>query len=103
MLFSVLQTSVEAVPVAVQQKLSLIELASKGGWLMIILLILSILAIYIFGNKYWLIHKAGKMDKNFMNDIHDLIHDGKINSALELCRQYDSPIARLIEKGIERI
>ena len=103
MLFSVLQTSVESVPVAVQQKLSLIELASKGGWLMIILLILSILAIYIFGNKYWLIHKAGKMDKNFMNDIHDLIHDGKINSALELCRQYDSPIARLIEKGIERI
>ena len=103
MLFNVLQTSVEAVPVAVQQKLSLIDLASKGGFLMIVLLILSILAIYIFGNKYWLIRKAGKMDKNFMNDIHDLIHDGKINSALELCRQYDSPIARLVEKGIERI
>ena len=103
MLFNVLQTSVEAVPVAVQQKLSSIDLASKGGWLMIVLLILSILAIYIFGNKYWLIRKAGKMDKNFMNDIHDLIHDGKINSALELCRQYDSPIARLVEKGIERI
>ena len=103
MLFNVLQTSVEAVPVAVQQKLSLIDLASKGGWLMIVLLILSILAIYIFGNKYWLIRKAGKMDKNFMTDIHDLIHDGKINSALELCRQYDSPIARLVEKGIERI
>ena len=103
MLFNVLQTSVEAVPVAVQQKLSLIDLASKGGWLMIVLLILSILAIYIFGNKYWLIRKAGKMDKNFMNDIHDLIHDGKINSALELCRQYDSPIARLVEKGNERI
>lgn len=103
MLFNVLQTSVEAVPVAVQQKLSLIDLASKGGWLMIVLLLLSILAIYIFGNKYWLIRKAGKMDKNFMNDIHDLIHDGKINSALELCRQFDSPIARLVEKGIERI
>ena len=103
MLFNVLQTSVEAVPVAVQQKLSLIGLASKGGFLMIVLLLLSIMAIYIFGNKYWLIRKAGKMDKNFMNDIHDLIHDGKINSALELCRQYDSPIARLVEKGIERI
>ena len=103
MLFNVLQTSVEAVPVAVQQKLSLIDLASKGGWLMIVLLILSILAIYIFGNKYWLIRKAGKMDKNIMNDLPDLIHDGKINSALELCRQYDSPIARLVEKGIERI
>ena len=53
MLFNVLQTAVEAVPTAVQQKLSLIDLASKGGWLMIVLLILSILAIYIFGNKYW--------------------------------------------------
>ena len=107
MLFNVLQTAVEAVPTAVptavQQKLSLIDMASKGGLLMIVLLLLSVMAIYIFGNKYWLIRKAGKMDKNFMNDIHDLIHDGKINSALELCRQYDSPIARLVEKGIERI
>ena len=103
MLFNVLQTAAEAVPTAVQQKLSLIDMASKGGFLMIVLLLLSIMAIYIFGNKYWLIRKAGKMDKNFMNDIHDLIHDGKINSALELCRQYDSPIARLVEKGIERI
>ena len=103
MILNVLQAAVEAVPTAIQQKLSLIDLASKGGWLMIVLLILSILAIYIFGNKWWLIRKAGKIDKNFMNDIHDLIHDGKINSALELCRQYDSPIARLVEKGIERI
>ena len=104
MLFNVLQTvAAEAVPVQTVEKLSLIELASKGGWLMIILLILSIIAIYIFGNKYWLIRMAGKIDKNFMNDIHDLIHDGKIKSAIELCQQYDSPIARLVEKGIERI
>ena len=104
MLFNVLQTvAAEAVPVQTVEKLSLIELASKGGWLMIILLILSIIAIYIFGHKYWLIRKAGKIDKNFMNDIHDLIHDGKIKSAIELCQQYDSPIARLVEKGIERI
>ena len=102
--FNVLQSvAAEAVPVQTVEKLSLIELASKGGWLMIILLILSIIAIYIFGNKYWLIRKAGKIDKNFMNDIHDLIHDGKIKSAIELCQQYDSPIARLVEKGIERI
>ena len=104
MLFNVLQSAAaEAVPVQTEMKLSLIDMASKGGWLMIVLLILSIIAIYIFGNKYWLIRKAGKMDKNFMNEIHDLIHDGKINSAIELCRQYDSPIARLVEKGIERI
>ena len=104
MLFNVLQSAAaEAVPVQTVEKLSLIDMASKGGWLMIVLLILSIIAIYIFGNKYWLIRKAGKMDKNFMNEIHDLIHDGKIKSAIELCQQYDSPIARLVEKGIERI
>ncbi len=104
MLFNVLQSvAAEAVPMQTVEKLSLIEMASKGGFLMIVLLILSIIAIYIFGNKWWMIRKAGKMDKNFMNDIHDLIHDGKIKSAIELCQQYDSPIARLVEKGIERI
>ena len=86
-----------------EMKLSLIDLASKGGWLMIVLLILSIMAIYIFGNKYWMIRQAGQIDKNFMKDIRDYIHDGKIKSALELCQRYDSPVARLVEKGIERI
>ena len=109
MLFNLLQAAVDttalapAAPVSQEMNFSLIEMAMKGGWLMIVLLILSIIAIYIFGNKYWLIRKAGKIDKNFMNDIHDLIHDGKIKSAIELCQQYDSPIARLVEKGIERI
>ncbi|MGM9748667.1 MAG: MotA/TolQ/ExbB proton channel family protein [Candidatus Cryptobacteroides sp.] len=86
-----------------EMSFSLIGMAAKGGWLMLVLLLLSIVAIYIFGSKWWLIHKAGKIDKNFMKDIHELIHEGKINSAVELCRKYDSPIARLVEKGIERI
>ena len=96
-----LETGVQAV--AEVKKLNLISMAVSGGWLMIVLLILSIVAIYIFGNKWWMIRKAGMIDKNFMNDIRDFIHDGKIKSALELCQKYDSPIARLVEKGIERI
>lgn len=105
MVFNVLQAATDAVAVPMQQemKLSLIDMATKGGWLMLVLLVLSIMAIYIFGNKWWMIHKAGKINKNFMNDIHDFIHDGKIKSAIELCQKYDSPIARLVEKGIERI
>ena len=103
MVFNLLQVTAEAVSVQVEQKLSLIDMATKGGWLMIVLLILSIIAIYIFGNKWWMIHKASSIDKNFMKDIHDFIHDGKIKSALELCQKYDSPVARLVEKGIERI
>ena len=90
-------------PVAQQQTYSLIEMACKGGWLMIVLLILSIIAIYIFGKKWWLISRAAKVDKNFMNDIRDYIHEGKIKSALTLCERYDTPVSRLVGKGIVRI
>ena len=109
MLFNLLQTAADSAalsqmaPAQEEMKLSLIELASKGGWLMIVLLLLSFVAIYIFGSKWWLIRKAGQINRNFMRDIRDLIHDGKIKSALELCRRYNSPVARLVEKGIERI
>ena len=109
MLFNLLQAAVDttayapAAAASQEMNFSLIEMATKGGWLMIVLLVLSIMAIYIFGNKWWLIRKAGKIDKNFMKDIHDLIHEGKIKSALALCQKYDSPVARLVEKGIERI
>ena len=92
-----------AAPVQQEMSYSLIEMATKGGWLMIVLLILSIIAIYIFGQKWWLISRAGKIDKNFMNDIRDYIHEGKLKSAVTLCEQFDSPIARLVQKGIERI
>ena len=109
MLFNLLQAAVDttaiaqAAPLQQEMKLSLIDMAVKGGWLMIVLLLLSILAIYIFGSKWWMIRKASKIDKNFMKDIHDLIHEGKIKSATALCQKYDSPVARLVEKGIEKI
>lgn len=110
MLFNLLQSITDTTafvegmaPQEQEMTFSLISMAAKGGWLMLVLLLLSILAIYIFGKKWWMIRKAGTIDKNFMKDIHDLIHDGKIKSAVALCQKYDSPVARLIEKGIERI
>lgn len=86
-----------------EQSFNLLSMAAKGGFLMIVLAILSVIAIYIFGQKWWMIHKAGQIDRNFMKDIRDYIHDGKIKSAIDLCQRYDSPIARLVQKGIERI
>ena len=109
MIFNLLQTVVDttalapATPVAQEQTFSLIDMAVKGGWLMLVLLLLSVIAIYIFGSKWWMIRKASSINKNFMNDIHDLIHEAKIKSAIALCQRYDSPVARLVEKGIERI
>ena len=90
----------QAAPQQVEQTYSLIQMASKGGFLMIVLAILSVIAIYIFGKKWWMISKAQKVDKNFMRDIRDYIHEGKIKSAIALCEKYDSPVARLVEKGI---
>ena len=110
MLFTLLQSELEgavstevAQVIPQEQSFSLIQMASKGGWLMIVLVLLSIIAIYIFGKKWWMISRANKIDKNFMRDIRDYIHEGKIKSAAMLCQRYDSPIARLVEKGIERI
>ncbi len=92
-----------AAPAVTEQSFDLLSMAAKGGFLMIVLAVLSVIAIYIFGKKWWMIHKAGQIDKNFMKDIRDYIHDGKIKSAIDLCEHYDSPVARLVQKGIERL
>ena len=93
----------EVLPQQQEMSESLISMAVKGGWLMIVLLILSVIAIYIFGKKWWMIRNATKVEKNFMNDIRDYVHEGKIKSAITLCEKYDAPVARLVEKGIDRI
>lgn len=90
-------------PVKEELSFSLIDMAFKGGWIMIPLLLLSILTIYIFGERWWALRKASQIDENFMRNIHDYIHEGKIKAAINLCQSQETPIARLIEKGIERI
>lgn len=84
-------------------KLTLLDLAIKGGWVMIPIVLLSFVAAYIFIERYYVIRKAAKEDQNFMNRIKDYIHDGKIEAALALCKSSDSPSARMIEKGINRL
>jgi len=79
------------------------ELAQKGGWILAILAVMSIIAVYIFIERYLAITKASKEEKNFMNNIRDFIHDGRIDSAVVLCKNNESPIARMIEKGLNRI
>ncbi|MBO4611142.1 MAG: MotA/TolQ/ExbB proton channel family protein [Bacteroidales bacterium] len=106
MLETVLQVGTEVLegaPVQQEMSVSVLEMAMKGGWLMVVLAVLSVIAIFIFGKKWFQIGQAGKVDKNFMNDIRDYIHEGKIKSALTLCSKYDTPVARMIETGINRI
>jgi biopolymer transport protein ExbB len=84
-------------------KLSLWDLAMQGGWILAILAVLSIIAVYIFIERLFAITKASKDEKNFMNNIRDFIHGGRIDSAVALCRNSDTPIGRMIEKGLSRI
>jgi len=84
-------------------KLSFWEMALKGGWIMIPIVLLSFVAIYIFFERFFAIKKASETDINFMNRIKDYIHDDKIESALALCQSTNSPVARMIEKGLQRI
>ncbi|MGQ9620832.1 MAG: MotA/TolQ/ExbB proton channel family protein [Bacteroidales bacterium] len=86
-----------------EMKMTLMELALKGGWVMIPIILLSFVAAYIFIERYYVIRKASREDLNFMNRIKDYIYDGKIEAAHALCRSADSPSARMVEKGISRL
>ncbi len=92
-----------SVTVPTEAEINIIDLAFKGGWIMIVLLLMSLLAIYIFIQRLIVIRRAGKEDVNFMNRIKDYIHEGKVDSALNLCRSTNTPSARMIEKGITRL
>lgn len=82
---------------------SIWELALKGGWIMVPIVLLSLVAIYIFIERYIIISRASREEHNFMNNIRDFIHDGRIDSALILARNNPTPIARMIEKGLQRL
>lgn len=86
-----------------EKSIQVIDLALKGGWIMIPLLFMSVLAIYIFIERFFTIRKAGKEDVNFMNNIRDFILNGKIDAAISLCKATQTPISRMIEKGVSRI
>jgi len=90
-----------------EKTLSVWELVTSGGIggavIMITLLILSVLAVYIIIERYSAIKKASKEDANLLNQVKDHILDGKIDAAKSVCAANQSPIARMIEKGISRI
>ena len=82
---------------------SMMDIIMKGGIIMIPIGILSIIAVYVFIERYLTIRHHISSDVNFMNSIHDFIVDGRTDSALTLCRNTEKPIARMIEKGISRL
>lgn len=95
----------EAATEVKEEELSIFKLVFDPAslWIMLPLIIMLCLAIYIFVERLLVLNKASKEDRNFMNNIKDFIHDGKIDSALALCKGNDTPLARMIEKGLSRL
>lgn len=92
---------------ATTSSMSIWDLCFGGGAfsvvLMCLLFALFFVMVFIFVDRFIAIRKATTIDSNFMNRIRDFISDGNIEAAIDLCRRTNSPIARMVEKGIERI
>lgn len=84
-------------------KLSLWDLTMDGGYLMIPLALLLLVSIYVFIERSIVLAKAMKVDPTFMQRIREYVKSGDIDNAENLCRKTDTPVSRLILKGVERI
>ncbi|HZY79982.1 MAG TPA: MotA/TolQ/ExbB proton channel family protein [Cyclobacteriaceae bacterium] len=100
LLFQIATPDSTAVP---DQAISVWDLTLAGGPLMIPIILSSFIAIYIFVERLLTINKANQSPEAFMSKIKELVLRGDINGARMLCAQFDSPIARMIEKGLSRI
>lgn len=111
LLLTIQSTAAEALPTlsnvqdvtSQPEPLRFFDMALKGGWLMLPLALLLLVAIYLFVERLLAINAASKVDPTFMNRIKDHILAGKPESAIKLCKQTNSPSSRMIEKGITRI
>lgn len=79
------------------------ELLFKGGWIMIPLGIMLLMTVYFFAERLIAIRQASRIDNNFMNIIRDHIVSGNIVAARSFARNTNNPVARIIDKGIQRI
>lgn len=103
MLTILLQADTLAVAQQVVKKETVLGLLSKGGPLMVPLFILFALALFFFFERLMVIKKAGQLTENFMNQIRDHIVTGNITAAKSLAKNTNNPVARIIEKGVQRI
>ena len=101
-LMVILQILVETASVT-EQKINLWEMTLKGGWIMLPIVSLLLIAVYILIERSIVLRNASKEDPSFMNRIKDYITDGKIDAATKLCRDTEGPSVRMIEKGISRL
>ena len=100
---SMMAGTADMVQVVEPEKMNLLTMAAKGGWIMIVLGLLSLICFYIFFERIYIIRKASKEDPNFIEKVKKDILNGEIQSALTYCESIDTPAARMIGKGVNRL
>jgi biopolymer transport protein ExbB len=96
-------TDTATVQTASEQSISVLDLAMKGGVIMIPLALMFVISVYVFIERLLTINNAGKVPASFMNNVKDLVSKGDVNGAKLVATQNDTPIAQMLRKGISRI
>ena len=100
---TVSQTATSQADMNKDGSISLGELLTMGGWVMIPLVALFLATIFVFFERFIAIRKASRIDSNFMNIIRDHIVNGNVNAARSFAKNTNNPVARIIDKGIQPI
>lgn len=90
-----------AVAEPVQESLNILDLAMKGGWIMIVLAVLSILGIYIFVERFMTLRKSMKRNPYLLDRIKDNLRDNDVKSAMNYCEKQNTPMSRILAKGVK--
>jgi biopolymer transport protein ExbB len=83
--------------------INLFDLLTLGGWVMIPLVILFLITVFVFSERLIAIRKASNIDNNFMNIVRDHIVNGNVTAARSFAKNTNNPVARIIDKGVQRI
>ena len=102
---SAMQAVETVADVAKPENITIWDMAVSGGWIMVVLALLLVLAIYIFIERYLTLSAAlkGESDNVFMNNIRQYVHEGNIEEARALSKQTPTPLGRMIDKGFSRL
>lgn len=90
-------------PTPLEQELSLFDLLTKGGWVMIPLALLALLGLIIFFERYFTIRKAAKDESQLTMQVRSSIKTGNLDSAIAICKSSNTPLGRMLQKGLLRI
>ena len=85
------------------EELRFIDLLFKGGWVMVPLALLAFIGLVIFVERYLTIRKASSDESNLMMQVKQSVISGKLDSAIAICRNSNTPLGRMLQKGLLRI